>query len=96
MPEQPPHSPKVNQSKKDDEQQKMHEKAMHKVMNSCYKVTELISLSYERPITTVEKLQLYSHLAMCNACRAFAKNSKSLSQMVKAHKEFEEKQSTEK
>lgn len=44
-------------------------------MLSCFKATQLISLSNERPLAFKEKAALRIHLLMCSACRNFKKNS---------------------
>jgi hypothetical protein len=54
-------------------------------MLSCYKATQLISLSQERPLVFTERTSLRFHLAMCSVCRRFNKNNATIS---KAMKEF--------
>lgn len=54
-------------------------------MLSCFKATQYISLSHERPLAFSEKAALHFHLTLCSACRKFNKNSKTLS---KAMEEF--------
>lgn len=54
-------------------------------MFSCYKATQLISLSQERPLVFTERSSLKLHLAMCSICRRFNKNNAMIS---KAMKEF--------
>jgi hypothetical protein len=54
-------------------------------MFSCYKATQLISLSQERPLVFAERTSLKMHLAMCSICRRFNKNNDTIS---KAMKEF--------
>ena len=44
-------------------------------MLSCFKATQLISLSNERPLAFKEKAALRMHLLMCSACRNLKKNS---------------------
>ncbi|PIE46843.1 MAG: dsDNA-mimic protein [Gammaproteobacteria bacterium] len=58
-------------------------------MSSCYQVTGLVSLSYERPLTVKEQFLLKSHLAICAGCRGFYKNSQTLHKMMKAHKQHQ-------
>lgn len=47
-------------------------------MLSCFKATQLISLSNERPLAFKEKAALRMHLLMCSACRNFKTNSATL------------------
>lgn len=51
-------------------------------MLSCFKATQLISLSNERPLAFKEKTALRMHLLMCSACRNFEKNSAALSKAM--------------
>ncbi|WP_434352842.1 hypothetical protein VH441_06455 [Psychrobacter sp. HD31] len=62
---------------------------MHKMMLSCYKATELVSLSYERKLSRGEQFKLYTHTMMCKGCRQFLKNTEILDNMLQAHKEYE-------
>ncbi len=54
-------------------------------MLSCYKTTQLISLSQERPLALSEHASLRMHLVLCSICRRFNKNNATLS---KAMREF--------
>lgn len=51
-------------------------------MLSCYKATQLISLSHERPLVFSEKLTLRGHLLICSMCRNFRRNSRTLSKAM--------------
>ena len=51
-------------------------------MLSCFKATQLISLSNERPLAFKEKAALRMHLLVCSACRNFEKNSATLSKSM--------------
>ena len=51
-------------------------------MLSCFKATQYISLSHERPLVFSEKAVLRFHLTLCAACRRFDKNSKTLSKTM--------------
>jgi hypothetical protein len=54
-------------------------------MLSCYKTTQLISLSQERPLAFNERASMRVHLVLCSICRRFNKNNATLS---KAMREF--------
>ncbi len=54
-------------------------------MLSCFKATQLISLSNERPLAFKEKAALRMHLLICSMCRNYQTNSKTLG---KAMEEF--------
>ena len=51
-------------------------------MFSCYKATQLISLSNERPLAFREQASLRIHLMICSMCRNFQTNSKTLSKAM--------------
>ena len=51
-------------------------------MFSCYKATQLISLSNERPLVFREKVSLRTHLMICSMCRNFRNKSKTLSKAM--------------
>ena len=42
-----------------------------KIIPTCKEASELLSLAQDRPLTVREKLALYVHLPICNACRNF-------------------------
>ncbi|MBP6533535.1 MAG: hypothetical protein KAZ45_00420 [Arenimonas sp.] len=54
-------------------------------MFSCFKATQLISLSNERPLVFREKVSLRTHLMICSMCRNFRNNSKTLSKAMQAY-----------
>jgi len=54
-------------------------------MLSCFKATQLISLSNERPLVLKEKATLRMHLLICSMCRNFRNNSKTLSKTMQAY-----------
>jgi hypothetical protein len=47
-------------------------------MFSCFKATQLISLSHERPLAFKDKASLRMHLMICSMCRNFRNNTKLL------------------
>lgn len=55
-------------------------------MKSCQKISELASLSLEKPLSWQQKMQLTLHLMLCRHCRAFDKNNKTLSTMLAKHR----------
>ena len=52
-------------------------------MLSCYKATQLISLSHEGPLMFKQRMALRMHLLLCSACRNFSKNSAALGMAMK-------------
>ena len=52
-------------------------------MLSCYKATQLISLSHECPLMFRQRMALRMHLLLCSACRNFSKNSIALGTAMK-------------
>lgn len=59
---------------------------MIKKIKNCQKMTELASLSYEKPLTLSQKVTLNLHLMMCPQCRQFDKNNQVLKRMIEEHK----------
>lgn len=59
---------------------------MKKLMNifllSCKKATELIEKREILPLSTTEKVQLKLHTSMCNACKAYEKQSKTIDEAL--------------
>ena len=51
-------------------------------MLSCFKATQLISLSNERPLAFREQASLRVHLRFCSMGRNFRTNSKTLSKAM--------------
>jgi len=47
-------------------------------MLNCHQVTRMISESRERPLTLKEKMDLKIHLVMCQGCRYFEKNARTI------------------
>jgi predicted anti-sigma-YlaC factor YlaD len=50
-------------------------------MNSCRKMTELMSQQLDRPLSVSERLSLRFHLMMCRGCRNFSRNMTQLRQV---------------
>ncbi len=48
---------------------------MNKLMLSCKKASELIDKSDEIKLTLMEKLRLSFHVAMCEGCKSYRKQS---------------------
>jgi len=53
-------------------------------MLSCYKATQLISLSHERPLAFKERTALSFHTLICAGCRNFQKNCDAISKAMSA------------
>ncbi|HLF97550.1 MAG TPA: zf-HC2 domain-containing protein [Methylococcaceae bacterium] len=51
-------------------------------MLNCQKASQLLSQSLDRPLSFRERLSLRLHLLMCDACRRFAKQLRSLRPMA--------------
>jgi len=60
----------------------MMKKLMTYLMLSCWKATELIEKKIGFSLNPMEKTQLFLHTSMCNACRNYEKQSKSLDQIL--------------
>lgn len=52
-------------------------------MLSCFKATQLISLSHESPLMFKQRMALRMHLLLCSACRNFSKNGIALGMAMK-------------
>ncbi|PNK60932.1 dsDNA-mimic protein [Psychrobacter sp. FDAARGOS_221] len=63
-------------------------------MKNCLQITQLASDAHERDLRTAEKLNLHTHIMMCSGCRAYYKNSKALSAMMKEMKAQEDSPTT--
>jgi predicted anti-sigma-YlaC factor YlaD len=50
-------------------------------MNSCRKMTELMSQQLDRPLSVSERIGLRFHLMMCRGCRNFSRNMAQLRQI---------------
>jgi len=48
------------------------------MMLSCKKATELIEKKHAFSLNPIERMQLFLHTSMCNACRNYEKQSKFL------------------
>ncbi|AKG15513.2 hypothetical protein AAX09_05890 [Moraxella bovoculi] len=57
-----------------------------KRLKNCQKMTELMSLSQEEPLTLSQKMTVKFHLLMCPECRRFDDNNRVLKEMIKKHK----------
>ncbi len=62
---------------------------MKRLMNflflSCIKASELIEKNLDKKLTSKEKIQLYVHTKMCDACNAYQKQSKQLDNALHKH-----------
>lgn len=50
-------------------------------MNSCRRMTELMSQQLDRPLGVSERMGLRFHLVMCRGCRNFSRNMSHLRQV---------------
>ncbi|MGK8250811.1 zf-HC2 domain-containing protein [Moraxella lacunata] len=57
-----------------------------KRFKNCQKMTELMSLSQDEPLTLSQKMMVRFHLLMCPECARFDKNNEILKMMIKQHK----------
>lgn len=55
---------------------------------NCRTITELVSLSYEEPLTLVQKLSVKMHCCFCQECRQFDKNNQMLKNIIAKHKQL--------
>ncbi len=55
-------------------------------MLSCYKATELIEKKSVFPLNRVQRVQLFMHTQVCDACRNYQKQSELLDEVLE--KEF--------
>ncbi|WP_019519008.1 zf-HC2 domain-containing protein [Faucicola boevrei] len=60
-------------------------------MKNCEQISKLAILSLEQPLTWQQKMQLQTHLLLCRHCRAFDKNNKILSQILKTYHQQDDK-----
>jgi len=44
------------------------------VKKSCDKISHLVSDSFERKLSWMERIEVKIHLSMCSLCRSYAKN----------------------
>lgn len=54
-------------------------------MLSCKKATELIEKKSVLPLSLKEKIQLYMHKSMCDACTSYEKQSKKIDELLHNH-----------
>lgn len=59
-------------------------KLMNILMLSCNKATLLIEKRHARPLSFVERVQLKMHLAMCDKCTEYQKQSLLIENILKA------------
>ena len=55
------------------------------LMLSCKTATELIEKKLQSPLSPVEKVQLFFHTSMCDACKSYQKQSKDLDAIMNKH-----------
>jgi UDP-2,3-diacylglucosamine pyrophosphatase LpxH len=60
-------------------------KIMHLFMLSCKKATELIEKKSVLSLSLKEKIQLYMHKSMCDACTAYEKQSEKIDELIHNH-----------
>ncbi len=60
-------------------------KIMNFLMLSCRKATELVEKKLDNKLNIIEKIQLYLHTRMCDACRLYEKQSKFIDEALKKH-----------
>lgn len=61
---------------------------------TCTQATQSISIAKEKPLPTAQNLGIKMHIMMCSGCRAFYKNTDTISEMIQAHKNQEAEQLT--
>ncbi|CAN5414117.1 hypothetical protein BH23BAC1_BH23BAC1_42620 [soil metagenome] len=54
-------------------------------MLSCRKATELIEKKLNNNLSKIEKIQLFLHTSMCDACTLYEKQSKFIDEALKKH-----------
>jgi len=57
-------------------------KLMNMLMLSCKKASGLIEKKIHFSLNPIEKLQLFLHASMCNACKSYKKKSKDLDSLL--------------
>lgn len=60
-------------------------KAIHVVMLSCQKATELIDKKSVAGLSVKENLQLQMHTAICDGCKAYQNQSKLIDELLLKH-----------
>lgn len=61
--------------------------------HSCKKVAELITLSQDEPLGSIDKLRLKIHLAMCGNCRNVEQQIAQLGTMMRGGFDYEQSSS---
>lgn len=60
-------------------------KAIHVIMLSCQKATELIDKKSVAELSVKEDLQLQMHTAICDGCKTYQKQSKLIDELLVKH-----------
>lgn len=60
-------------------------KLMNLLMLSCRKATELVEKKQYFKLNPLEKIQLYFHTRMCDACHTYEKQSHQIDEIFKSH-----------
>lgn len=60
-------------------------KFMNMLMLSCRKATELIEKNLFIGLNSREKVQLFMHTSMCDACKRYSHQSEELDAIIKNH-----------
>lgn len=60
-------------------------KAIHVIMLSCKKATELIDKKSVAGLSVKEDLQLQMHTAICDGCKTYQKQSKLIDKLLVKH-----------
>lgn len=56
---------------------------------TCTQATQSISIAKDKPLPTAQNLGVKMHILMCGGCRAFYKNTNTISEMIQEHKNQE-------
>ncbi len=59
---------------------------MLKHIRNCRRITELSSLSQEKPLTPYQNMAVRLHLAICPMCKSFDDNNQMLKKIIQKHK----------
>ena len=51
-------------------------------MFACREAVRLANQSLDHPLTLIQRIELRTHLAMCQACRAYRRQSRALSRAI--------------
>lgn len=62
-------------------------KLMHIVMLSCNKATLLIEKSHAGPLSFVERMKLKMHIAICDKCAGYQKQSLIIENVLKSNRQ---------